>query len=213
MPKFSDIVEGTRQLSEPETVEISPDVSITFRMRALAPFESIAVLSSARAEATAQGVDDPDAGDPIYEAAREIHTLAFGLVDVDSPKDDPKPFFDGGAAQIKGAKILTTDVIAYLFALWEHWYETVSLQKSELSEVEFGRVMQEVAVDNARPFLRLRRGTQWSFTRTLAAQHLTLLRSKSDSFSGPSATTSPDRVTALEESAAPADEDTSPTAD
>lgn len=214
MPKFSDIVGGTHAFSDVQKVEIAPGVELPpFRMRALAPFETIAVLSSARADAKAAGVDDPDAGEPIYEAAREIHTLAYALVDDDSKLDAPSQYFERGAETIRASRLLTMDAIAYLFALWEHWYETVSLQKSELSEVEFGRIMQEAAVGNARPFLEKRRGTQWSFTRTLAARHLTLLRSKSDSFSGPSATTSPDRMTALEESAAPADEDTNPTAD
>ncbi len=188
MPAFSSIVAGTQHLSDPETVEIAPGVSITFRMRPLAPFETIAVLSAARGEAKAQGVDDPDAGEPIYELAREIHTLAFGLVDADSKSDDPKPFFDGGAAQVRGSKLLTNDAIGYLFALWEHWYETVSLQKGELNEIEYNRVMQEVGVGNARPFLRLRQGARWNFTRTTVARLLNLRLSKSDSFSGREAT-------------------------
>jgi len=192
MAKFSDLVAGSRALSDPETVEIAPGVSITFCCRVLTPFEAISMLSSARADAKAAGVDEPEAGEPIYEAARAKHTIALGLVDPDSTKDeDPKPFFDGGLKQIEHSKKLTNDVIAYLFELWEHWNESVSLQKTMLDEKTFARIMEEAAVGNARPFFALRPGVRWNFTRTLAARHVNLLKSRSHSSPGSQETTHP----------------------
>lgn len=184
MPKFSDIVAGTRALSDPQTVEIAPGVTITVRFRVLAPFESSSVLSAARAEAKAQGVDEPEVGEPLYEAAFKAHTLAFAIVDPDSKADDPKPYFDGGVEQVKHSKLLTDDVIAYLFELWELWRDSVSLQKVMLDEVTFGRVMEAAGISDARPFLGLRPGARWNFTRTLAARHMSLLRSRSQPSSG-----------------------------
>lgn len=190
MAKFSELVAGTRALSDPETVEIAPGVSITVRFRPLAPFESSAVLSAALADAKAAGVSDPEAGEPIYEASRAIHSIALGLCDAESPKD-PKPYFDGGAEQIKQSRLLTLDVVAYLFELWQQWSDSCSLQKSTLDEMTFARIMEEAAVGNARPFFALRPGARWNFTRSLAVRHVSSLRARSQSTSGSQETKPP----------------------
>jgi hypothetical protein len=182
--KFSDIAAGTRALSDAKTVEIAPGVTITVKFRRLAPFESGQVLSAARADAKAAGVESPEPGDEIYERERAVHTLAYGVVDPDDKSETPTPFFDGGPEQIRHHKLMTDDVIEYLYELWELWADSVSLQKMMLDETAFARVMEEAAVGNARPFLELRRGQQWNCIRTMAARHLSLLRLRSPSGSG-----------------------------
>ncbi|HEY1956694.1 MAG TPA: hypothetical protein VGH28_13835 [Polyangiaceae bacterium] len=198
MAKFSDIVAGTRAFSEPETIEIAPDVKITIRFRCLTPVEAQGVYGAARAEAKGLGVEAPEFGEPIYDCAIAKHTIAVALVDPDSKPGEPLPFFDGGIRQVEQSKLLTTDVIAYLFELWQAYSESVSIQKDDLNETTFGRILEEASVGNLRPFLRRRRGSQLNFTRSLAARHVSLLRSNWPSTSGstptpatPSASSSP----------------------
>lgn len=168
MAKFSDIIDGTLARKR-ETAEIG-GAPREFDVRPLAPFEAAAVLSSARADAIAAGVESPEDGEPIYELAREIHTLAFGVVDADSPHHAPAPFFDGGAAQIRASKFLTRDAISFLYALWERHDEACSLRKGIITEADVARIVEEASVGNGLPFFGLGPGAQWSCFRITAAQ-------------------------------------------
>ena len=180
MAKFSDLIEGTLA-RKTETADIG-GAPRTFDVRPLTPFEHASVLTSARADAKEAGVDSPDDGEPIYELAREIHTLAFGVMDTDAPDS---PFFDGGAEQIRASKLLTRDAIAFIYSLWERWDDECSIRKGFLTEADLTRVIEEASVGNAGPFFALRPGAQWSCMRITAARLLDSRKIKS-SFSSPS---------------------------
>ncbi len=177
MAKFSDLIEGTLAR---KTVTIEIDGKpILIDVRPLTPFEHGQVLASARAEAKAAGVESPEDGEPIYDLSVEIHTLVIGLVDSDSSKSDPQPYFDKGASQIRGSKIFTRDAIAYLYTLWEQWNDDCSIQKAFIDEAALTRVIEEASVGNSLPFFALRPGVRWISMRTLAARFIDLQKLKS----------------------------------
>lgn len=184
MAKFSDLIAGTRAFSKPDTIEIAPGVKVTICFRCLTPIETQSVYSAARAEAKGLGVETPEFGEPLYDGAIAKHTIAVALVDPDSKPGEPLPFFDGGAGQVEASKLLTTDVIAYLFELWQAYSASVSIQRHELNEETFNRITEEASVGNLRPFFEQVRALQLSYVRTLAARHVSLLRSKWRSTSG-----------------------------
>ncbi len=164
MAKFSTLIDGTLA-RKTETADIGGALR-TFDVRPLTPFEHASVLTAARADAKEAGVESPEDGEPIYELAREIHTLAFGVMDTDAPDS---PFFDGGAAQIRASKFLTRDAIAFLYALWERWDDECSIRKGHLTNADVMAIVKEASVGNAGPFFALRPGAQWSCMRITAA--------------------------------------------
>ena len=99
MAKFRDVAEG--QLAR-RAVEfpLPSGRLVTVAVVPLFGESEAEILAAARAYAQAHGVPDPKKGDELYEFGIWVHTVVRGVVDPDSPVDNPQPFFDGGVAQI-----------------------------------------------------------------------------------------------------------------
>lgn len=201
MAKFSDIAKGRLLLSEPVDVplphvvdEDGKPIVLHLRFRVLTPLEASNVLAAARGYAKSQGVESPEVGEPIYEEARRVETLAAGCVDVDAKDGSEPPYFDGGAQQIRDSKKLTSDVVHFLYELHEVWSEEHSLQKSALYDKNaFEHVVQEAALGNLRPFFELRPAARSSCFASTASQLETLRRDKLLSSPDSTATTTAPR--------------------
>lgn len=191
MPKFSDVVTGARTRRpaklplpgaqvDPETHEwVGPTASLD--LRPLREDEHIDVLSSALAFAKKKGLEKPEDGDPIYERAKMVHTLAIACIDSDSPKDAPTAYFDGGVEQILASEIMTPEVIGYLYLQQQMLQDEVSPLNADMSPAEFMAAALSTAKGNYSFFVNSRPGIQWSFMRTLAKLHVDSVLSSSPS--------------------------------
>lgn len=195
--KFSDVVKGRLALSPVFDVALhhalddkGEPLKLSMRFRVLAPFEATAALGGALAAAKAQGVEKPEAGDPIYDEEFRVETLAIACVDPETKDgEEPRRYFDS-ADEIRKASALTPDVIHFLFEMHELWVDQCSLQKNALyNETAFERVLEEAALGNVRPFLELRPGARWSCFAFSARQRRDLLKARSSSSSDSDAST------------------------
>lgn len=170
MAKFSAILRGTRAECECELPASAGGESQRFGVRPLNGLEEAEALRLARSDATEAGVSDPKPGDPVYDLALMVHTLAIGCVDIDSAKDARAPFFGGGAAEIR--RHLSREEIVYLYAQHQAWQDEAAPTALRLTSEEMlvgvATMGGESDEDAARFFLRLRPGMQLSFTRFTA---------------------------------------------
>lgn len=182
MAKFSEVVAGVRTRRaiklplpgaqvDPETKEwTGPTASL--EIRPLREDEHVEMLSRALAFAKKKGLEKPEDGDPIYERAKMVHTLAIACIDPDSSKTDPTPFFDGGVEQILTSEVMTPEVIGYLFLQQQLLQDEVSPLNSEMTPAEFMAAALTTAKGNYSFFVNSRPAIQWSFMRTLASLHV-----------------------------------------
>lgn len=140
-------------------------------VRPLRPDEHVLVLDRARAFAKKHGVEEPDDGHELYERGKIIHTLAIACIDPESSKEDPKPFFDGGAEQILASEILTPEVLAYLYDQQTAYQDECSPLLKSMSPAEFtASVLLMAGQEQPDFFVSMRPGMRWSFTRSMANQ-------------------------------------------
>ena len=195
MAKFSSIARGVRA-RKAVTFPLLGGGDATCAVVPLLAEQEVAVLAQARAFAISKGLTDPKDGQPLYELSKWVHTLVHACVDVDSPLDDPAPFFDGGAAQILHPKEgLDRDRIALLYQEWMAWQDECSPPPGTMTGEEYMRHLlshSEVADGAELPFVRWRPIIQQAFVRTMASQLSVLLglRSLSGSISPESMTSS-----------------------
>jgi hypothetical protein len=180
----------------------SPD-AVPLALRPLTSAEQAEVLAAAEADAKGRGVSDPRPGHPLYDLAEMEHTLALCCVDVDSPPESPRRFFDGGVAQIRTSPHLGRDKIGFLFGLFQGFQDEVNPTIHSLSGEEFYAALTamggEDAEDTQAFFASLAPVMQWSLARTLAVLLRTSLTDSSASTPpsatpGPSATPTPPEV-------------------
>jgi hypothetical protein len=188
--KFSTVIQGIRARKsiklplpgahvDAETGQwVGPTVDLD--VRALRDDEHTDVLAFALQFARKNGLEEPGDGDPLYEKGRMLKTLALACVDTDSPKDDPKPFFDGivdgqdvgAVAQIQKSEIMTPEVTAYLFMQQELLQDEVNPLLKTMTPVEFMAAAIKTAGGDQSFFVNSRPGMRWSFLRTSVRQLL-----------------------------------------
>lgn len=179
MPTFSSIVAGPRARKR-VTLPLPGsrfDVdagkwegpTIDVDMRPLRADEYDAALAGARDYAVSRGLAEPTDGDDLFDRGKMAHTLALACVDVDSPLDSPRPFFDGGVEQILTSEALTPEVLAYLYEQQQLVQDDASPLRKNLSPAEFTTAVLATAAGDMSFFVCMRPGTQWSFTRSLAS--------------------------------------------
>lgn len=206
MPNFGQIMKGTRARKRVDLPlagakynldsEKYDGRSVPVDLRSLTPGEHARVLEQARAYAIEHGVEDPNDGEALYEQGRILHTLAIACIDIDSSETDPKPFFDGGVAQIEKQEELSADHLAYLFEAQQLWEDEVSPRLKTLSQAEFLAGVFSTAQRNQGFFLNMQLGTRWSCFLTLADLHVISLTRKSSAGSDFDSETQPETQTA-----------------
>lgn len=175
MGKFSSIVKGTRAT---KAIEIPAPVDAAASgeprqclLRPLNGVEEGMALERARADAVKGGVAKPSVGEPEYDLALMVHTIALGCVDPDAPTE---LYFDGGADQIRAS--FGREAIALLYAQHEHWQDECAPTIKKLDPASWiagvntlGGPDEEAARDF---FSSLRPGLQWIYVRSLALTHV-----------------------------------------
>lgn len=183
MAKFSDIAQGAfarRSL----TFMLPSGVSCTVDLGLVLGDAEAAILRDARAFAMERGVLDPKNGDPLYELGVWVHTIARGVLDPESPPDAPRPFFDGGVAQILDERTgLGREWISLLFEAQQAWQDELAPRPKEMGAQEYFLSLLQIAEAPPKaelPFFRWRRVLQDSFLRTccgmLVGRHLSKLQ-------------------------------------
>lgn len=183
----------------PESVAVDHD-HVSVDVRVLNGDEEATALRRARDWAIAQGIEKPAAGEPLYDLAVMVETLALACVDVDSPESEPVPFFES-AEQIR--KYLDRERIAFLFSHYEVWQDECSPQVSKLGMDRFYDVVLQAAnsADPSDPFVRLRPGTAAICFRTMASLLVRSQALKSSPGSSSEASTSESSRSPLSENA------------
>lgn len=179
--KFSEIARGTRADEEVELprfdgqAEDSP--AINARQRALNGIEEETALSAARKRAIAQGVDNPQAGDPLFDLALMVETIAISTLDADSPTADRKPLFDGGADQIR--TWYGREAITLIYELQQDYQDRVAPTLKKITPLEFYEGILtlggEDEAKSRRFFILSRPSLRWTFTRSMAVQQRSAL--------------------------------------
>lgn len=193
--KFSQIAKGPQQIEEIELPMVGQKEPVKIGLRVLLDEDDGPILKYARDYAIREGVQDPKAGDPIYDVALARASVAASCTDVDSP-DKREPFF----ASPEQVKELDRDRIAYLFERQQVWQDACSPSSKSMGQIEFMAKVLEIAGagdEDQSPFVSMRPAMLVSFTRTLAKQHMDFLMRKSlygtdKSSSTESASKSPD---------------------
>jgi len=179
--KYSSIIQGPRlrktiDLPRPGA-SVDPETgawcgpTLKLDVRPLRPDEHDAVIAKARAYAIANGSTDPGEDDELYQRGKMLHTLAIACVDVDSPANDPQPFFDGGVTQLLSSEELTPEVLAYLYEHQQiHQDECSPLLKKQTPAEFAAAVMRTAQGENGDMsfFVSSRPGMRWSFTLSMA---------------------------------------------
>jgi hypothetical protein len=158
--------EGKLEL-DPANAEV-----VQLDLRPLTSGEQSDVLARAHADAVARGVQDPRAGNPIYDLAEMEHTLLLCCVDPDSPQEAPMPLF-ASIEEIRRDPALGSDRVVYLFELFQQFQDECSPQRRHLTLDEAIASMLLLAgeeEDARRFFESLGPGLRWICMRTLALQ-------------------------------------------
>lgn len=179
MGTFSTIAAGVRARKRVTATTIAGD-AFACDLRPMVGDDDALALQRAREFAQARGVAEPREGEPIYELALAVESLAIACVD---PDDAAKPFFDGGAAQIRAH--LDRDRILYLYETLTTWQASFSPREHTLDWPTFVAKVYELATageaDADAPFARWAPAMRESFTRTLARLWWSSLGGKSPS--------------------------------
>jgi hypothetical protein len=177
MGTFSDVAQGAFARRTISVVIGSADVSLDVRV--LGPHEEAELLRKAREFAKARGLTDPRDGDPLYEYGRWLHTCVMACVDAKSPREEPRPFFDGGAEQILSSRVLTRAHLAYLAEHQEIWQAENAPYRNIVSDDALMERIRKIGEGDIDPFAELEPSMRWLFTRTLANLYIDLLDRKS----------------------------------
>jgi hypothetical protein len=176
--KFSDLSKGKRA-RETVTVQLA-GVETKLDLRILSVTEEASAIQRGHAYAAARGVLTEDEDEPLYRLGLHIAALAFACVDSESPADKPAQFFES-EVQIERCEEITLDEIEFLFARYMVFADEHGVRKAQLSSDEFLSLVTKSAGGDTLPFFGLRPGTQAAFITSLAALHLSFLRTSSDS--------------------------------
>ena len=187
MTRFDDILKGKRArrtvpFPEPLYAPSRPDgappeAQVVVDLVVLSAEEESRALADAVKFAKGLGIEDPKPDTPLYDLGLMIHTILIGCVDHDSPMDAPAPFFKS-AEQVRQG--LDRERIAYLYTLQQVWQEDVSPTRKRFDDNRLLELVIDAAdeEDPLRFFEKLPPATLARCFRSLAKQHLTLLRAR-----------------------------------
>jgi hypothetical protein len=163
--------------------EPAPEVLVG--LRPLRPGDEAEIYGRANAFAKAHGAATVQEADELYEYGKAIWRCLLGVVDADSPRDNPAPFFDGGVEQIKAMTELGKDGILSLAEQHQAYTDEISGLVAELQTKDgYAEATKELAGPNgARFFFSLRPGLRVSWALSTARLLATSLQDKSPSFS------------------------------
>jgi len=170
---------GSLQVDDNGVVQgLAPD-GYDVAVKVLTNSEEADVLAAARRRAVAKGVAEPKAGEPIYDLAVMVETVAAACFD---PTATTTPFFDS-ADQIWND--LDRDTIAFIYQAQAAFADKCSPQVRTLSPETYVAGLALLAGEDEsasiRFFERCGPGLQWNFARTLACQLLMRQTDKSGS--------------------------------
>lgn len=182
--KFSEIVRGTRSDEEVELPRFDgqPDdaPAMKVRVRALNALDEEQALSDARRRAKTEGVEDPKPGEPLYDLALMVETVAIAYLDPESPPNARTPFFDAGSDAVR--KWYGREAIALLYELQQDYQDRVAPNVAKLSPYDFYNGILKLGDEDEQQarffYYRCRPGLRWSFMRSMAVQQRSALMSK-----------------------------------
>lgn len=186
--RLADLASST-STREPVSLSFGEE-TFDLDLRLLSVGEEADVLVRARLYAIEKGIAEPSEADALYELGKAISTVARALVErveKDSPTEAPEVVFENEQALLDHP-LVTKEHIAYLYARYTLFADTVSPRKLSIDSDHFALVLARSAEDDLLPFCSLRPGAQWSFVRTLARLHLA-----SVARSSPASTSSPEQ--------------------
>lgn len=184
--KFSDIARGTRSdepIELPKFDGQAEDAPATVaRVRALNGIEEEQALSAARKRAITQGISEPRAGEPLFDLALMVETIAIAVLDPESKEGARSLFFDGGGEQIR--QWYGREAIALIYELQQEYQDRVAPTSKTVSTLEYFNgilVLGGEDEERARRFFYLcRPGLRWNFMRSTALQQVNSLTPKSE---------------------------------
>jgi hypothetical protein len=193
MSKFSTIARGTRgeKAMELPALDGGDGLGIPCLVRALNGLEEEQLLVAARERAIAAGLTEPKIGEPIYDLAVMLETIARACLDPDSPKGARELMFtDADEARAAYGR----EAIAYIYELQKAWQDEVSPTIGQMDAKGYIHALATMGGEDQEQamlfFYRLEPGIRASFTRTMACQLWTSLTASSSSGS-PSAESGP----------------------
>jgi hypothetical protein len=183
--QFSKIVRGKRQ---DEVVDLPPYIGqpedvppIKSAVRALDALEEERALEAAAARAKSKGAKS-EPGDPIYDFALMVETIAIGYCDSESPPEARRPIFDGGPDQVR--EFFGREAITLLYEMQQDYQDKVAPTLKKLSPVEFYVGIQTLGGESEeearRFFVRCNVGLRWTFMRSTALHLLSSLTHNSE---------------------------------
>lgn len=182
MAKFSDIALGPLA-RRPVEFPLPSGRIVKVDVVPLFGESEASVLKEARAFAQARGIADPKDGDELYELGRWIAVIVRGVIDPESPEDNLKPFFDGGAAQILDERTgLGREWIALLFEAQQAWQDELAPRPKAMNASEYLTAILATIQAPPRselPFFKWRRVLQDSFLRTICGMWFDAPQAKS----------------------------------
>lgn len=169
----------------------APD-SVVVGLRVLTGQEILEIYDKAAQVALGRN-QKADLSSPIYELAVSVYTLAASCVSADSDPERPVPFFgdseepgagvenwESAYSEILASNHLGRDGILFLSEQQAAWQDICNPQALKIGASRLWELAAEVAADDTgRPFFSLRPALQWSFTRFMAVQLLSLMSSLS----------------------------------
>ncbi len=175
--RFGAIVKGTRATEPLELPRYDGQPEdqppLVCKARALNGIELDSVLERARRHAIAKGVDAPEAGEPLYELAQRYETAAIACVDPEDTSANPKPFFDGGADQIRAH--FGRDAIVLIYEKLAAMQARFAPGIAKLSPVEWIAGLETLGGDDEKKafelWCNLGPVLQWSYMRSTALTH------------------------------------------
>lgn len=193
---------GASLVMAPAPVEIPLHDAEPLRLalRVLRESEDIAALAWARGYTKRLGIEAAGDDEPVYSKALMAARLARACVTEGSEGSEGSesgsraPYFESADA-VLDSEALAGDRLAYLYELYEIHRDLVSPMAKTIGVEKLLELAKEmVDAKDPRPFVGLRPGLRWIFTRTLAATLLTFWTSKSPAggFSAGVASASPE---------------------
>src|SRR5688572_16220574 len=125
MAKFHDIKKGVLA-RYPFDLPMPDGTVVRVALRGLFGENEAKVLQGARQYAIARGLPEPMPDDELYEFGKRVHTVLLGVTDVDSPDENPEPFF-GSVAEILDEKTgLDPDRIVLLYEAQRMFQDSIA---------------------------------------------------------------------------------------
>lgn len=170
MSRFRTLAAGT---AARKTVSFSlpgcPETQVD--LRPLTTAEEIDALEQALKIAKDRGVAEPREGQAIYDLALMASVLLRGVLDHESPANDPQPFFD----ELGQPLSLDRDRLVYLYEAHCSWQEHCSPRQMSLTTEQYIAFVAMLASGEGAlpdPFGRWPQATLVTCMRTLARQLL-----------------------------------------